>query len=317
MSNILIYVMPRTKGSKNKSKSKIISKNKNTNINNVHVHVEKTKTRRRRTKKPRDELHSNTLSSTMSISRPASQNIGFHPRGLIENQPQQPTIINIQPSQDIEKLQKKLKKYKEKLNQNKESQESMNKDLLTHITSTPQQTQQPINVTVNPFQPNIKQEKIKQEKSLMKKSVIRFPKSTTKSGKLFKPSELDETMSQASGTPQKAEPEPEPEDEEKRTKEEKKIESRYYTLKGNTVKGGSIVTAQIALDKLNERLKEHLSERQRNKLKTSIKKQEEKLNDLQMELKEIESKLKAIRASKPRQRTSLLSTVTNLFSPSK
>ena len=193
----------------------------------------------------------------------------------------------------------------------------MNKDLLTHITSTPQQTQQPINVTVNPFQPNIKQEKIKQEKSLMKKSVIRFPKSTTKSGKLFKPSELDETMSQASGTPQKAEPEPEPEDEEKRTKEEKKIESRYYTLKGNTVKGGSIVTAQIALDKLNERLKEHLSERQRNKLKTSIKKQEEKLNDLQMELKEIESKLKAIRASKPRQRTSLLSTVTNLFSPGK
>jgi len=307
--------MPRTKGSKNKSKSKVITKNKNTNINNVHVHVEKTKTRRRRTKKTKDELHSNSLSNTMSISRPSSQNIGFHPRGLIDNQPQQPTIINIQPSQDLERLQKKLKKYKEKLNQNKESQEAMNKDLLTHITSTPQQTQQPINVTVNPFQPNIKQEKIKQEKSIMKKSVIRFPKSTTKSGTLFKPSELDETMSQASGTPQKAEPEPE--DEEKRTKEEKKIETRYYTLKGNSVKGGSIVTAQIALDKLNDRLKEHLSERQRNKLKTSIKKQEEKLNELQTELKEIESKLKTIRASKPRQRTGLLSTVTSLFSPSK
>ena len=116
MSNILIYVMPRTKGSKNKSKPKIINKNKNTNINNVHVHVEKTRRRRRTTTKPREELHSNPLSNT--IGRPASQNLGFHPRGLIDNQPQQPTIINITPSQDIEKLQKKLKKYKDKLNQN-------------------------------------------------------------------------------------------------------------------------------------------------------------------------------------------------------
>jgi len=34
---------------------------------------------------------------------------------------------------------------------------------------------------------------------------------------------------------------------------------------------------------------------------------------LQTELKEVESKLKSIRSSKPRQRTSLLTAVTNLF----
>lgn len=309
--------MPVKKKEK-KSKTKIINKNKNTNINNVHVHVEK-KTRKRRTTKPKVES-SNALSNTIGVSRPSSQNLGFHPRGLIDNQPQQPTIINITPSQDIEKLQKKLKKYKDKLNQNKESQEAMNKDLLTHITTTPQPTQQqPVNVTVNPFQPNIKQEKIKQEKIPIKKSVIRFPKSKTKSGTLFKPNELDETMSQASATPQKIEPEPNSDNEEevKRTKEEKKIESRYYTLIGNNVKGGSIVTAQIALDKLQERMKGHLNERQKNKLNTSIKKQEAKIKELQDELKEVEAKLKSIRSSKPRQRTSLLSMAASIFSPAK
>ena len=123
-------------------------------------------------------------------------------------------------------------------------------------------------------------------------------------------------MSQASATPQKPpEPEPESDDEEKRMKEEKKIESRYYTLVGNAQKGGAIVTAQIALDKLKEKLQEHLSERQRNKLNTSISKQEEKIKDLQNELKEVELKLKNIRASKPKPRTNLLSSVSSLFSP--
>jgi len=310
----------KKKDKKAKPKTRTITKTKNinTNVNNVHVHVEK-KTRKRRTTKPKVES-STALSNTIGISRPSSQNLGFHPRGLIDNQPQQPTIINITPSQDIEKLQKKLKKYKDKLNENKEAQEAMNKDLFTQITSTPQQpTQQPINVTVNPFQPNIKQEKVKQEKVAVKKSVIRFTKSKTKSGTLFKPNELDETMSQASATPQKPiqEPESDHEEEVKRTKEEKKIESRYYTLIGNSIKGGSIITAQIALDKLQERMKGHLSERQKNKLNTSIKKQEEKIKELQTELKEVESKLKSIRSSKPRQRTSLLTAVTNLFSPAK
>ena len=98
----------------------------------------------------------------------------------------------------------------------------MNKDLLTHITSTPQPTQeQPVNVTVNPFQPNIKQEKIKQEKEVVKKSVIRFPKSKTKSGTLFEPSGLDETMSHASAMSQEHRPEPNSDNEEQ-IKEKKK-----------------------------------------------------------------------------------------------
>jgi hypothetical protein len=309
-------VKKKDKKTKPKPKTRTITKtkNNNTNINNVHVHVEK-KTRNRRTTKPNAELsNDNPLSNTIGVSRPASQNLGFHPRGLVDNQPQQPTIINITPSQDLERLQKKLKKYKDKLNQNKETQEAMNKDLLTQITSAPQLTQQPINVTVNPFQPE-KTTTIKPEKAPIKKSVIRFPKSKTKSGTLFKPNELDETMSQASATPQKP-PEPESDhEEEKRMKEEKKIESRYYTLVGNAQKGGAIVTAQIALDKLKERLKENLSERQRNKLNTSISKQEEKIKDLQNELKEVELKLKNIRASKPKPRTNLLSSVSSLFSP--
>ena len=103
----------------------------------------KRKQEKKRTTKPKAELtNDNPLSNTIGVSRPASQNLGFHPRGLVDNQPQQPTIINITPSQDLERLQKKLKKYKDKLNENKESQEAMNKELLSHITSTPQQTKQ-------------------------------------------------------------------------------------------------------------------------------------------------------------------------------
>ncbi len=35
----------------------------------------------------------NSLSKTLGESRLASNNFGFHPRGLINNEPQQPTII--------------------------------------------------------------------------------------------------------------------------------------------------------------------------------------------------------------------------------
>ena len=308
-------VKKKDKKTKPKPKTRTITKTKtnNTNINNVHVHVEK-KTRKRRTTKPKAELtNDNPLSNTIGVSRPASQNLGFHPRGLVDNQPQQPTIINITPSQDLERLQKKLKKYKDKLNENKESQEAMNKDLLTHITSTPQTKQQPINVNVNPFIPE------KQEKTIIKeptkKSVIRFSKSKTRSGQPFKSSELEQ---QAAPEPvQQLQAEPESDEEEKKTKEEKKIESRYYTLKGNEKKGGAIVNAQIALDKLQTRLKENLGERQRNIIKKSIQKQQEKIKVLQDELKLVEEKLKSIRASKPRQRTSLLSMFANVLSPAK
>ena len=112
--------MGRKIGSKNK-KTKIITKtkntNKNTNINNVHVHVEKPKTRKRRTTKPK-ETNINPLSKTLGESRLASSNLGFHPRGLINNEPQQPTIIQtIQapPDPRLDKLEKRTKKIKDYL----------------------------------------------------------------------------------------------------------------------------------------------------------------------------------------------------------
>ena len=64
-------------------------------------------------------------------------------------------------------------------------------------------------------------------------------------------------------------------------------------------------------------MKENLGERQRNKLKTSIRDQQEKIKLLQDELKDVEAKLRSIRASKPRQRTSFLSMVANALSPAK
>ena len=104
--------MGRKIGSKNK-KTKIITKtkntNKNTNINNVHVHVEKPKTRKRRTTKPLGPKPANSGSNTIGESRPASSNLGVHPRVLINNEPQQPTIINIQPTAQVELLEKKYK----------------------------------------------------------------------------------------------------------------------------------------------------------------------------------------------------------------
>ena len=64
-------------------------------------------------------------------------------------------------------------------------------------------------------------------------------------------------------------------------------------------------------------MKENLGERQRNKLKTSIRDQQEKIKVLQDELKDVEAKLRSIRASKPRQRTSLLSMFASALSPSR
>jgi hypothetical protein len=111
--------MPRTKGSKNKKTKITKTTNKNTNINNVHVHVEKTKTRKRRTTKPKEESNNNPLSNSVNaISRGTSSNLGFHPRGLINNEIQQPTIvqqIQAPPDPRLDKLDKRTKKIKEYL----------------------------------------------------------------------------------------------------------------------------------------------------------------------------------------------------------
>ena len=112
--------MGRKLGSKNKKIKTTKTTNRNTNINNVHVHVEKQKVRKRRTTKQREPIN-NPLSDVMGVTRPASQNLGFHPRGLINNEPQQPTVIQqITPPPDprlekLEKLEKRTKKIKEYL----------------------------------------------------------------------------------------------------------------------------------------------------------------------------------------------------------
>lgn len=60
--------------------------------------------RRRRTTKPKVEPSNNNPFFSIGVLRPSSQILGFHWRGLVDSAPQQPKIINIQPSQDVEKL---------------------------------------------------------------------------------------------------------------------------------------------------------------------------------------------------------------------
>ena len=112
--------MPKKVGTKKKvkttTKTKIINRNKNTNINNVHVHVEKPKTRKKRVSKPKEDV-SKPFTSSSSISSAVSHGL-VHQRGLINNEIQQPTIIQqIQsiPDPRIDKLEKRTKKIKDYL----------------------------------------------------------------------------------------------------------------------------------------------------------------------------------------------------------
>ena len=350
--------MGRKIGSKNK-KTKIITKtkntNKNTNINNVHVHVEKPKTRKRRTTKPKEEPNNNPLSNSVNaISRKASSNLGFHPRGLINNEMQQPTIINIQPTAQVELLEKKLKKYKDKLNANKTAQDTTNQSLITQLTTTPQQpnitvSQPPINVNVNPFNPEVKNEKIDKSKTPLKKSVVRNIKSKTKAGTMFKPSELDETGSLASfihssrvgsRAPSIAY-EPQQMEEiqlmetraaktaaqrleaqhKRQTKEEKQLENRLYTLKGTSSKKGGIQLTEENLIRLNAELAAGPKAAKKKQIESSITRLSKALENMKIELPNIEEKLTAVRASRtPVKRgrpAGITSFVSNLFSPAK
>ena len=107
---------------KTKTKINVKSTNKNTNINNVHVHVEKPKTRKKRTIKTKKEISNiNPIASSSSLSSGVSQKIS-HQRGLINNEIQQATIIQqIQslPDPRLDKLEKRTKKIKEQLKENK------------------------------------------------------------------------------------------------------------------------------------------------------------------------------------------------------
>ena len=343
--------MGRKLGSKNK-KTKIITKNKttnkNTNINNVHVHVEKPKTRKRRTTKSK-EPNNNPLSNTIGESRPASSNLGFHPRGLINNEPQQPTIINIQPTAQVELLEKKLKKYKDKINANKAAQDTTNQTLLTQLT-TPSQNQ-PINVNVNPLQPTEVKPVIKPDKTTpLKKSVVRNIKSRTKKGTLFKPSELDETGSMASflnsslashRSPSGTYEQPAMEEIEqmetraaktaaqrleahhkRQSKEEKKLENRLYALKGKgSSTKGAIKLAEENLMRLNAELGTGPKLSKQKQIEASIARLTKALENMKIELPSVEAKLTTIRASrtpvKKGRPAGITGFVSSLFSPAK
>ena len=332
--------MGRKLGSKNK-KTKIITKTKNTNtnINNVHVHVEKSKTRKRRTTKPK-EPNNNPLSNTIGESRPASSNIGFHPRGLINNEPQQPTIINIQPTAQVELLEKKLKKYKDKINENKASQDTINQNLLT--TPAP-----PINVNVNPLQSTEVKPVIKPDKTTpLKKSVVRNIKSKTKAGTLFKPSNLDETASMtsflhSSRAASIASYEPPVTEEiqqmetraaktaaerldaqhKRQSKDEKRLENRLYALKGTGGKKGAIKLAEDNLMRLNAELAAGPKPAKQKQIEGSITRLTKSLENMKIELPNVEAKLTTIRASRtPVKRgrpAGITGFVSSLFSPAK
>jgi len=269
----------------------------------------------------------------------------FHPRGLVNNEPQQPTIINIQPTAQVELLEKKLKKYKDKLNANKAAQDTTNQTLLTQLT-TPASTQ-PINVTVNPLQPTEVKPVIKPDKTTpLKKSVVRNIKSRTKKGTLFKPSELDETGSMASflhssiAASVASEP---PQMEEiqqmetraaktaaqrldaqhkRQSKEEKKLENRLYALKGTGGKKGAIKLAEDNLMRLNAELAAGPKASKQKQIEGSITRLTTALESMKIELPNVEAKLTAVRASRTpvkrgRPPAGITGFVSSLFSPAK
>ena len=108
--------MPRTKGSKNK-KTKTVTKV--TKCNCPPGFECKPKPKKKTTTAVKTKIAPlKQPINTMDVSRSSSQNLGFHPRGLIDNQPQQPTLIQtIQapPDPRLDKLDKQLKKIKEYL----------------------------------------------------------------------------------------------------------------------------------------------------------------------------------------------------------
>jgi myosin heavy subunit len=339
--------MGRTKGTKNKNKTvnKVVNTAKNKNVININVHSKTKPKPKRRTKTTVKPPNTNPLSNSINdnFSRGASQNLGFHPRGLINNEPQQPTIINIQPSAQVAELEKKLKKYKEKLNSHKTAQETTNQNLLTQLSAPTTQpsitvTQPPINVNVNPLNPSTNTQPnttiIKTTNTPNKRSALRHLRSKTKAGTFFKPTDLDEVSSLAgsiasnksglsvvsntssasrhSATPPATNPlvsgaseiEEEPltgakttaermaGHHERQSPEEKKLNNRYYALKGTGTKKGAIKTAEEVLQDLESRT---------NKKKGDAKRIEDKkrtIKELKDELIDVEQKLTKIKESR-------------------
>ena len=226
-----------------------------------------------------------------------------------------------------------MKKYKDKLKSHKDAQDQANQNLLTQLTTTTAPTpnitvtQPPINVNVtNPFTPPVKTEAIaKTEKpKTSKKSVVRFLKSKTKSGKLFKPSELDETGSIAgsvvsthssiTGTPgtyeepietpqmqtraAKTAAERLADHHARQSKEEKTLENRLYALKGTGNKIGAIINTENQIKRLQDELKEGPKRAKAKQIEGRIERLTKALENMEEELPDIEYKLTQIRAQR-------------------
>ena len=140
--------MPRTKGAKSKNAKGTTTKKTKTNCHcgPGYECKCKSKTKTKRTTKPKTEQLKNPLSNTIGLSRPASENLGFHPRGLINNEPQQPTIIQqitSPPDPRLEKLDKRTKKIKEYLKSKGDTKENainVNSPSFENILGTQQPT---------------------------------------------------------------------------------------------------------------------------------------------------------------------------------
>ena len=186
-----------------------------------------------------------------------------------------------------------------------------------------------------------------EKKPLLKKSVVRNIKSKTKSGTLFKPSELDETGSMASFlhssiaasiAPSEQPPMEEIEQMETRaaktaaqrleahhkrqSKEEKKLENRLYALKGKgSSTKGAIKLAEENLMRLNAELGTGPKLSKQKQIEASIARLTKALENMKIELPSVEAKLTTIRASrtpvKKGRPAVITGFVSSLFSPAK
>jgi hypothetical protein len=131
---------PKGKPVTQKAKVKTITERQAQNqVVNVNVTPQR---RKRRITRPKQEVKT-PLSNTLGLTRPSSQNIGFHPRGLINNEPQQPTImqtIQAPPDPRLDKLDKRTKKLKEYLKNKGDTQQNpinVNSPTLQNMLTTP------------------------------------------------------------------------------------------------------------------------------------------------------------------------------------
>ena len=111
--------MPRTKGAKKKTVKATTTKKSKSNCHCGPGYECKCKSKtKRKVKSKTEQIKTPVLNPFSALSRGTSQNLGFHPVGLVNNQMQQPTVVQqITPAPDprLEKLEKRTKKIKEYL----------------------------------------------------------------------------------------------------------------------------------------------------------------------------------------------------------